>query len=157
VGDDNFRGDDGGGGDDFEGNEDNFGGNEQETQVNKDDVNEFYRLLEDGQQELYPGCRKFTKLSFMIRLYLIKSLGGISNASFDSILELLKESLPEGEVLPKNSSETKRMMRGLGFKYKKIDASRNNCMLFWKDHKEANLQSMMMYDKKMLGVFLVMI
>ena len=31
-----------------------------------EDANKFYNLLREVEQELYPGCKKFTKLSFII-------------------------------------------------------------------------------------------
>ncbi|KAL4329598.1 hypothetical protein AHAS_Ahas13G0316100 [Arachis hypogaea] len=43
---------------------------------------EFYKLVDEASQELYPGCKGFTRLSFTICLYLLKCLHGWSNASF---------------------------------------------------------------------------
>ena len=65
----------------------------------------FYKLLKDAESELYPGCTKFLKLSFIVRLFHIKCLNGWSNKSFDMLLELLKEALPVDEILPKNHYE----------------------------------------------------
>jgi hypothetical protein len=39
-----------------------------------EDANKFYKLVDDANQELYPGCEKFSSLSFTIRMYLLKSL-----------------------------------------------------------------------------------
>ncbi|RYQ95905.1 hypothetical protein Ahy_B08g091285 [Arachis hypogaea] len=33
------------------------------------DARAFHELLEDGEQELYPGYSRFSKLSFLVRLY----------------------------------------------------------------------------------------
>ena len=38
--------------------------------------NKFYNLLREAEDELYPGCKKFTKLSFIIRLFHMKCLNG---------------------------------------------------------------------------------
>ncbi|XP_077248875.1 uncharacterized protein LOC143888370 [Tasmannia lanceolata] len=92
----------------------------------------FFKLLEDAEQELYPGS-KFTKLSFVVRLFHIKCLNGWSNKSFTMLLELLKEVLPKGEALPKFFYETKKIIRDLGLHYDKIDACPNDCMLYWKE------------------------
>ncbi|XP_019265558.1 PREDICTED: uncharacterized protein LOC109243116 [Nicotiana attenuata] len=59
-----------------------------------EDAKRFFKLLEEGKQELYPGCENFNKLSFTIRLYLFKSLHGLSNVAFSDLLELLKEAFP---------------------------------------------------------------
>uniref|UniRef100_A0A0A9DPE9 Uncharacterized protein n=1 Tax=Arundo donax TaxID=35708 RepID=A0A0A9DPE9_ARUDO len=40
-------------------------------------VEDFYKLLDDASQELYPGCKDFSKLSFLVRLFHTKSLGGM--------------------------------------------------------------------------------
>ncbi|KAG8375348.1 hypothetical protein BUALT_Bualt10G0090800 [Buddleja alternifolia] len=34
----------------------------------------FFKLIDDSQQELYPSCKKFSKLSFLIRMLHIKCL-----------------------------------------------------------------------------------
>ncbi|KAL5757981.1 hypothetical protein ACOSP7_020592 [Xanthoceras sorbifolium] len=49
----------------------------------------------DAEQQLYPGCKKFTKLSFIVRLFHIKCLYGLSDKSVTVLLELFKEALPE--------------------------------------------------------------
>ncbi|KAK2377307.1 hypothetical protein QL285_078005 [Trifolium repens] len=65
-----------------------------------EDAIRFYGLLKDGEEKLYPGCQKFSKLSFIMRIFQMKCLYGWSNTSFDSLLKLLSEALPEGNVLP---------------------------------------------------------
>ncbi|XP_077233608.1 uncharacterized protein LOC143875914 [Tasmannia lanceolata] len=92
----------------------------------------FFKLLEDVEQKLYPGS-KFTKLSFLVRLFHIKCLNGWSNKSFTMLLDLLKEALPDGETLPKSFYETKKIIKDLGLDYNKIDACPNDCMLYWKE------------------------
>ena len=49
-----------------------------------------YKLFKDADIELYLGCTKFSKLSFLVRLFHSKCLNGWSNKSFDLLLELLK-------------------------------------------------------------------
>ncbi|XP_042441453.1 uncharacterized protein LOC122026804 [Zingiber officinale] len=52
------------------------------------------------------------------------------------LLQLLKEEiLPENSDLPDSYSDAKKFIRDIGLSYEKIDACKNNCMLFWKDHK----------------------
>src|ERR1044072_2507807 len=43
------------------------------------EAKDFYELLKDGEKVLYDGCKKYTKLSFLIKLYHIKSLCGVTN------------------------------------------------------------------------------
>lgn len=99
-------------------------------EASNDDAKKFFKLLEEAKQELYPGCEKFSTLSFTIRLYLLKCLHGWSNASFTALLELLKEAIPNLNI-PISFYKTKSMIRDLGLDYKKIDACPKNCCLFW--------------------------
>ena len=41
-----------------------------------EDAKKFDSLLEEANQELYSGCIGFSKLSFTLRLYLLKCLHG---------------------------------------------------------------------------------
>ena len=59
------------------------------------------KLVEYGKQELYPGCENFSKLSFIIHLYLFKCLYGLCIVAFNDLLDLLKEAFPSVK-LPKN-------------------------------------------------------
>ncbi|XP_060673894.1 uncharacterized protein LOC132804030 [Ziziphus jujuba] len=58
---------------------------------------EFSGLFAEVESELYPGCTKFSALTFLVRLMHIKALNHWSNKSFSMLLELLKEALPEQE------------------------------------------------------------
>jgi hypothetical protein len=73
----------------------------------KEDVEKIFMLVDDAGKEVYPGCRNISKLCFMVRLLHIKFLGGWSNKSFDMLLELLKDVLPDGSQLPKNFNAAK--------------------------------------------------
>ena len=86
-----------------------------------EDAKKFQRLLEEANQELYPCCIGFSKLSFKLRLYLLNFLHGWSNESLTSILELLKEAMPELNI-PQSYNKTKSMVKNLGLDYEKIAA-----------------------------------
>ncbi|KAK6775917.1 hypothetical protein RDI58_026918 [Solanum bulbocastanum] len=100
-----------------------------------EDAKKFYNLVEEASQELYPGCTRFSKLSFTLHLYLLKCLYGWSNESFTSLLELLKEVMPEMNI-PLSYNKTKSMGKNLDLDFEKIDARPNDCMLFRNDHKD---------------------
>ncbi|XP_075097564.1 uncharacterized protein LOC107823484 [Nicotiana tabacum] len=102
-----------------------------------EDAKRFFRLLEEGKQELYHGCEAFTKLSFTIRLYVFNSLHGLSNVAFSNMLELLKEAFPFVQ-LPESFNKARNMIKDLGLHYEKIHASPIDCMLFWKDNENAD-------------------
>ncbi|XP_019261871.1 PREDICTED: uncharacterized protein LOC109239741 [Nicotiana attenuata] len=101
-----------------------------------EDAKKFFKLLEEGKQELYPGCENFSKLSFTIRLYLLKSLHGLSNVAFSDLLELIKEAFSFAQV-PESFNKARNMITDLGLHYEKIHACPNDCMLFWKENANA--------------------
>ncbi|XP_060194586.1 uncharacterized protein LOC132623787 isoform X2 [Lycium barbarum] len=110
---------------------DNVFGNMSEKEAKKFDT-----LLEEAERELYPGCKKFSKLLFLVKLLHLKVYNQWSNKSFTMLLELLKEALPNGETLPKSYYDAKSMLQGLGLGYISIHACTNDCVLYWAEHKD---------------------
>ncbi|WVZ93491.1 hypothetical protein U9M48_039466 [Paspalum notatum var. saurae] len=84
------------------------------------EVQEFYRLLEAGDEKLHDHTKK-TVLDMVSRLMTIKSKHNISNSCFNDITELVSEVIPSDHKLLKNLYLAKKMMAGLGMKYEKID------------------------------------
>lgn len=97
----------------------------------------FDQLLEDARRPLFNGCTKFSKLSFVVKLLHIKSIDGWSIKSFDMLLDLLRSAFPDA-LLPQSYEESRSLERGLGFKYHKIHACPNDCILFWKENATLN-------------------
>lgn len=95
---------------------------------------EFYKLLKDADTPLWEGCKKQTKLSFVSQQLNIKSDYNLSEACFNRIMETARSSLPENNSVPKDYYAAKKMLKGLGLGYEKIDACNNNCMLFYKEN-----------------------
>ena len=91
---------------------------------------EFYDLLNDEEQELYEGCSKYSKLSFLVKLYHIKCICGMSDKALSMIIELLHDAFEHAKI-PESLYEAKKTIRKLGLDYKKIDACPNDCMLYW--------------------------
>ncbi|GAA0163708.1 hypothetical protein LIER_39647 [Lithospermum erythrorhizon] len=48
--------------------------NSNESGGPNDDTKKFFRLMEEVEVELYPGCKKISKLSVIVRLLQEKSL-----------------------------------------------------------------------------------
>ncbi|KAM3359672.1 hypothetical protein P3S68_019383 [Capsicum galapagoense] len=95
----------------------------------------FYRLLEDGQTDLYLGCTKVTKLSFVVKLLHLKFLNHWSNKSMDKLLNFLKDVLLEGSFVPNPFYEAKKVLSDLDLGYTKIDACKNDCILYWRNYE----------------------
>ena len=94
------------------------------------EAKEFYELLRDGEQPLYEGCARYSKLSFMVKLYHIKCLCRMSDKSMTMILELLNDAFEHAKI-PGSFYEAKKTITKLGLNYNKIHACPNNCMLYW--------------------------
>ncbi|KAL2899194.1 hypothetical protein RDABS01_024276 [Bienertia sinuspersici] len=92
----------------------------------------FYSLLNDADQELWPGC-ELTKLSFLVLLFHIKSTNKWSNKSFDDLLGALLLAIPGSANLPKSFQEAKKVIEKLGLGYVKMHSCTNHCQLYWKD------------------------
>ncbi|XP_042974803.1 uncharacterized protein LOC122306440 [Carya illinoinensis] len=95
----------------------------------------FNELLDDAKKPLYPNCSKFSKLSFIVKLLHIKTVGGWIVKSFDMIIKLLQAAFPQAHF-PTSYNEARQLQRGLGFSYKKIHVCPYDCALFWKDNAE---------------------
>ncbi|XP_074323576.1 uncharacterized protein LOC141685328 [Apium graveolens] len=99
------------------------------------EARKFYRLVEEVKQPLYPGCTKFSRLSFMIRLYHLKCVHGITESAFGDLLVLIKDAFPEANV-PLSFNAAKNIIKDLGLDYKKIHACPNSCILYWAANKD---------------------
>ncbi|XP_065861009.1 uncharacterized protein [Euphorbia lathyris] len=130
-----------------------FDDEQQSTEVNVSDYSKdtkeakmFEILMRDAQQTLYPGCEEFSKLSFILKLFQIKCMDGMTNKTFTSMLKMFKNVLPKGADVPSNYYEARKMITDLGFAYEKIEACENDCMLFWKEN--VNLEKCSICDTK---------
>ena len=91
----------------------------------------YYEKLEiDSKKPLYQGCTNFTRLSGVLALVNFKARFGWSDKSFNALLLLLKNMLPIDNTLPKNHYEAKKILCPVGMVYQKIDACRNDCILY---------------------------
>ncbi|KAK3003152.1 hypothetical protein RJ639_002955 [Escallonia herrerae] len=96
----------------------------------------FEKYMNEANQELYPGCKSETKLSFIVWLVNLKCTSKWSDKSFDMLIDKLRVIIPAGEQLPANYYETKKLIGDLGFSYEKIDVCPNDCMLYWKENNK---------------------
>jgi hypothetical protein len=99
------------------------------------EVEEFFRLLKALEKPLHEHT-KVTLLSFVIQLMAIKSKFFFFNNCYNDLLKLIGDVLPNTNKLPKDMYHFKKLVKGVGMHYEKINACRNSYMLFWKEHKE---------------------
>ncbi|CAN6547389.1 unnamed protein product [Malus baccata var. baccata] len=101
------------------------------------DAEKFYKLLKEAEQPLYDGCKSYSNLSFVVNLLHIKSTGTMSNKAFGALLKLLKDAFPFCEKLPTSNDGAKKIVAELGLHYEKIDACKNDCIIYYKEHANA--------------------
>ncbi|CAK8577436.1 unnamed protein product [Lathyrus sativus] len=89
----------------------------------------FYQLVKQNEEMLYPNCKKYSELSFMVHLYHLKFLNRWSDKSFSMLLDLLRDVLPEENIFPKSYYKTKKIISRLGLGYEKIHVCPNDCIL----------------------------
>ncbi|XP_020209008.1 uncharacterized protein LOC109793945 [Cajanus cajan] len=107
----------------------------ESSQMMSDEIKEYLELMHDGQQSLYEGCDKYSKLSFLVKLYHIKCLCRMSDKAMSMILELLAEAFEHAKI-PCSFYEAKKIINKLGLQYTKIDACPNDCMLYFGEDKD---------------------
>ncbi|KAK1415823.1 hypothetical protein QVD17_31611 [Tagetes erecta] len=114
---------------------DNEIGTQNENQSMHTNTKKFYKVLEDAKKELYPGCKNFSVLSFIVRLFHSKCIGKCNDKGFSMILDTLREAFPDASI-PKSLYDLRKIIRELGLSYDKIDACPNDCMLYWKENSK---------------------
>ncbi|XP_071709379.1 uncharacterized protein [Rutidosis leptorrhynchoides] len=110
------------------------GSNDYET-MNDTTATALDDLIDSTQTELYPGS-KLSSLEFLAKLTHIKVLNKWTDTSFDQFLELLIQSHPPNNTIPKSFYETKKWMRKIALGYQTIHACKNECCLFYKEYQD---------------------
>ncbi|XP_028110959.1 uncharacterized protein LOC114309428 [Camellia sinensis] len=101
--------------------------------TNESREREFTQALEDVETPLYPGCTKYTKFSAIVALYKQKVVHEASDKSFDELLRIVSDMLPEGNTLVQSIYTTKKLLKAFDLGYDKIHACVNDCCLFRKE------------------------
>ena len=97
----------------------------------------FARLWADLEEDLFPGCKEFSRLSFIVEMMHAKKETNMSVRAFNWILGLFRRAIGDTEgKLPKSHDDCKKLRDGLGFSYDKIHACVNDYVLFWKENKD---------------------
>jgi len=103
------------------------------------DPDRFLDLLSEAEAPLYSGCSKFTKLSGLVSLWNLKGRNGWSDTSFNDLLVLLHDMLPENNLIPETVYKAKTTLKALGMEYEKIHACPNDCILYRKEYADASI------------------
>ncbi|GJT81279.1 protein exportin 1A [Tanacetum coccineum] len=107
-----------------------------EINVDEKNVKKLQQLFVEAEKALYNGCKKFTKISFVLRLLDLKAKNNWSDKSFTTLLELLHEAFPEDNELPVSTYKAKKLTCPMGLEVQRIHACRNDCILYRKNYKD---------------------
>jgi len=88
------------------------------------------KLQKNSKKPLYLGCITFTWLLTVLALVNLKARFGWSDKIFTELLVLLKNMLPNDNMLLKSHYEAKKILCPVGIEYKKIHACPNDCILY---------------------------
>ena len=106
------------------------------SQDPNEEAQKFFNLVKKVEELLSPNCEKYSNFSFMVKLIHIKCINGWSNKTFNMLLELLKDVFPMCEKMPTSIYEVKKIVKGLGLYYKKIDACKNDYVIYYKENAQ---------------------
>jgi hypothetical protein len=91
-------------------------------------------LKKAAEEPLYnesKGCTKeFTTLRSVLKLLMLKARYGLSDAGFDSFLNIIVDMLPKENKVPANTYYAKKLISPLAMDVEKIHACRNHCILY---------------------------
>ncbi|XP_015160874.1 uncharacterized protein [Solanum tuberosum] len=96
------------------------------------DSQKLYDLLQAATQKLYPGS-SLSQLALVSRMLNIKIENNMSQRGYNQMMQLLKEALPEDNMVLDSYYQTKKLVRSLGLPVEKIDCCESGCMLYWGD------------------------
>jgi hypothetical protein len=98
------------------------------------EVQKFFGMLRASEEPLHEH-RIVSVLAFVTRITLLKSKFAFSNKCYKELLRLFSDVLPSNHNIPKDIYQSKKLLSALGMKYEKIDVCKDNCMIFYKEHK----------------------
>jgi hypothetical protein len=98
------------------------------------EVQKFFAMLRASEERLHEHTT-VSILAFVTRIMSIKSMFPFSNKCYKELLSLFSDVLPSNHNMSKDMYQSKKLLSALGMKYEKIDVCKDNCMIFYKEHK----------------------
>jgi hypothetical protein len=72
------------------------------------ELRKYKKMVKDSKKPFYHGCAaQYIRLFVMVKLFQLKASNGWSDDSFKDLLTLLKDMLPQGNIVPKTVYEAK--------------------------------------------------
>jgi hypothetical protein len=98
------------------------------------EVQKFFDMLKASEESLHEHMT-LSVLAFITRITSIKSKFAFSNKCYKELLRLFSDVLPSNHKMSKDMYQSKKLLSALGMEYEKIDVCKDNCMIFYKEHK----------------------
>jgi hypothetical protein len=98
------------------------------------EVQKFFDMLKASEEPLHEHMI-VSILTFITRVMSIESKFAFSNKCYKELLRLFSDVLPSNHKILKDMYQSKKLLSALGMEYEKIDVCKDNCMIFYKDHK----------------------
>jgi hypothetical protein len=110
-----------------------------ELETNREDlptpkVQKFFDMFRGSEEPLHEHT-KVSVLAFVTYIMSIKSKFAFSNKCYKELLSLFSDVLSSNHEISKDMYQSKKLLSALGMEYEKIDVCKDNCMLFYKEHK----------------------
>ena len=103
----------------------------------EESTKDFYKMLHSAQKPLHERTT-ISQLDAVGRVMGLKAELNLSREGFDKMLAVFGTMLPEKHTLPTNLYEAEKLLRMLKMPYDKIHVCPKGCILFRKEHKDAN-------------------
>jgi hypothetical protein len=97
----------------------------------------FYDMMSSAQKPLHDRTT-VSQLDTIGRLMGFKSECSMSREHFDGLLTVIDILLLDAHILSKGMYESHKLLRALKMSYDQIHVCSKGCVLFRKDHKDAN-------------------
>ena len=95
-----------------------------EDEMTEAELRKYKQFVEDSKKPLCPHCEKYSRVTGDLKLLQLKIAHGRTDKSFKVLLLLLKDMLPEGNLLPDIVYEAKQIMCPV-----RLKIGKNSCML----------------------------
>jgi hypothetical protein len=111
-----------------------------EIEINHEDpptpeVQKFFDMLRASEEPLHEHMI-VSVLAFVTHIASIKSKFTFSNKCYKKLLSLVSDVLPSNHKMPKDIYQSKKLLSALSMEYEKINVCKDNCMIFYKEHKD---------------------
>jgi hypothetical protein len=129
---------------------------DDDDQYRNGELAKYKKMIKDSKKSLYHGCAaQYTILFAMVKLFQLKVGNRWSDCSFKELLTLLKDMLPQGNVVSETVYEAKQIICPLDLEVEKIHACKNDCILYhgteYKDLKKCPICGLDQFNRRKDG------